>query len=256
MKRCFIRQSILLLIMLSCCTQTLADNRDMIEPEGFIYGFGLGIKQEIYKDYGKRITPIPILGYRGKDLQIFGPFASYNIADFDKIRFSIRLAPRFAGFDAGDSDVFSGMDKRKSSMDGGIGVDYKFNNMRIDYSLMFDLLANSKGYESAANVSYVWRLGSVFVEPSVALKYQDSNLTNYYYGVRAHEATAARAQYSPGHALNSTIGLSAVTNQILGGLTRISVAKTWYGSSITNSPLVEIDAQSGLSLLLTYSRFF
>jgi len=81
-------------------------------------------------------------------------------------------------------------------------------------------------------------------------------MVNYYYGVRSHEETASRAQYSPGYALNSTVGISAATNSLLGGLTKIGLTKTWYGDSITSSPLVEIDATSGLSLLLSYSRFF
>ncbi len=256
MKTCFISQSILLVTALTCSAQTFADDRARIEPYGFIYGFGLGINQEIYKGYDIRVIPIPVVGYRGEDLRIFGPFASYDIADFDKLSFSIKLAPRFAGFDESDSDVFKGMDKRKSSMDAGIGVEYKFNNARIDYSVMFDILGNYKGYESSANLSYVWRLGAFFIEPSIGLKYQDSNMVNYYYGVRAHEVTATREQYSPDYALNSTVGVSAATNSILNGLTRIGLAKTWYGNSITDSPLVEIDSTSGLYFFLSYSRFF
>jgi len=256
MKMTFIRQAALLIPALTCSAQTFADDRAQIEPNGFIYGFGLGINQEIYKDYGMRVIPIPLLGYRGEDLKIFGPYASYDIADFDKLSFSIKLAPRFAGFDEGDSSVFKGMDTRKSSLDAGIGVEYKFNNVRVDYSMMFDILGNYKGYESSSNVSYVWRLGAFFIEPSIGLKYQDSDMVNYYYGVRAHEVSATRGAYSPGYAVNSIVGISAATNSILNGLTRIGLTKTWYGNAITDSPLVEVDATSGLSFFLSYSRFF
>ncbi|MFT6905149.1 MAG: outer membrane protein [Oleiphilaceae bacterium] len=256
MKTTFIRQSIWLVPALICSAQTLADERARIEPHGFIYGFGLGINQEVYKDYNLRVIPLPLVGYRGEDLRIFGPFASYDIADFDKLSFSIKLAPRFAGFDESDSSVFNGMDKRKSSLDAGIGVEYKFNNARIDYSVMFDILGNYNGYESSSNLSYVWRLGPFFIEPSIGLKYQDANMVNYYYGVRAHEVSATREQYSPDYALNSTAGISATTNSFLNGFTRIGLTKTWYGNAITDSPLVEIDSMSGLSLFLSYSRFF
>ncbi|MCG6200826.1 MipA/OmpV family protein [Psychromonas antarctica] len=256
MKIVLMIQSMLLAAALSYSSLTFADNRDKIEPKGFIYGFGLGVNQEVYKDYDMRIIPIPVIGYRGDAVNIFGPFVSYKIADFDGLKFSIKLAPRFAGYDEDDSDVFKGMDTRKSSLDGGIGVDYKYNNLRIDSSLMFDLLGNSNGYESSSNLSYVWRLGAFFIEPSVGLKYQDSDLVNYYYGVRAHEASATRTQYSPDYAFNSSIGISATTMRILNGLTRIGVTKTWYGNAITDSPLVEIDSTSGLSFFLSYSRFF
>lgn len=256
MKMNFIAHAILLIPALTCSAQLFADDRAKIEPHGFIYGFGLGINQEVYKDYGLRVIPLPLLGYRGEDLKIFGPFASYDIADFDNLSFSIKLAPRFAGFDESDSSVFAGMDKRKSSLDAGVGVEYKFNNIRIDYSMMFDILGNYKGYESSSNLSYVWRVGSFFIEPAIGLKYQDSNLVNYYYGVRSHEASTSREQYSADYALNSTVGISAATNSILNGLTRIGLTKTWYGNAISDSPLVEIEAISGLSLFLSYSRFF
>lgn len=248
-------QSILLIIALACSVKSFANDRNKIEPEGFLYGLGLAMKQEVYKDYGMRVVPIPVLGYRGKDLKIFGPFASYDIADIDNFSFSIKLAPRFAGYDQDDSDVFTGMDKRKSSMDGGVGIEYKRNNLRIDYSLMFDLLGNSNGTESSANVSYVWRFGRIFLEPSFGLKYQDSDLVNYYYGVRDNEANATRSQYSADHALNSKVEITATT-PFLGGLTRIGITKNWYDSAIRQSPLVDINAASGISIFLSYSRFF
>jgi len=132
---------------ITCSAQTFADQRSTIEPYGFIYGFGLSISQEIYKGYDKRIIPLPIIGYRGEDLQVFGPFISYDVADFNNLSFAIKLAPRFAGFDENDSAVFQGMDKRKFSMDAGIAVDYKFNNTRISSSLVADILGNYNGYE-------------------------------------------------------------------------------------------------------------
>lgn len=256
MKSCFIGKNILLVSALTCSAQTFADQRSTIEPYGFIYGFGLSVSQEIYKGYNKRIIPLPVIGYRGEDLKIFGPFISYDIADINNLSFAIKLAPRFAGFDENDSAVFQGMDKRKFSMDAGIGLNYKLNNTRIRSSLVADILGNSNGYEFATDLSYVWRFGPVFVEPSAGIKLQDSKMVDYYYGVRAHEATAERTQYSPDYALNSTIGISASTYAFLGGLTRIGLTKTWYGDAITSSPLVEIDATSGLSFLLSYSRFF
>lgn len=256
MKNCFTGQYILMISALTCSAQTFAEQRPSVEPYGFIYGFGLSISQEIYKDYDKRIIPLPIIGYKGENLNVFGPFISYDVADFNNLSLAVKLAPRFAGFDENDSAVFTGMDTRKSSLDAGIAVNYKFNNTRISSSLLADVLGNYNGYEVATSLSYVWRLAPVFIEPSVAIKYQDANMVNYYYGVRSHEATPSRIQYSPDYALNSTVGISVATHSILGGLTKLGITKTWYGDAITASPLVETDATSGLSLLLSYSRFF
>lgn len=48
--------------------------RERIEPKGCLYGFGLGINQEIYAGYDYRVIPLPIIGYRGDNFRVLGPF--------------------------------------------------------------------------------------------------------------------------------------------------------------------------------------
>ncbi|MDP5190805.1 MipA/OmpV family protein, partial [Rheinheimera baltica] len=82
-------------VAMLCTTSALAQNA---APQGFLYGIGIGVNQEIYRGYSNRTIPLPILGYRGEKLSVYGPFASYTLVDFGNISFSAKLAPRFAGF--------------------------------------------------------------------------------------------------------------------------------------------------------------
>lgn len=223
-------------------------------PQGFSYGVGVGVNQEIYQGYSNRTIPLPIIGYQGDRLTVYGPFVSYKLLDLGNISFSAKLAPRFAGFDESDSAVFSGMAKRKDSIDGGIGMQLRQDSWKFEAQTVFDLLGNSHGQESKLSVGYSYRAGPVIIEPQFGVSYSDSKLVNYYYGVRPDEATAQRPAYKADGAVNYNAGVSVSTALFFGGMTRLGVEHHWYGSSISDSPLTDRD--TGLSAFLSWSRLF
>src|SRR5210317_704572 len=79
------------------------ENRARIEPYGFIYGGAIGIRSEIYVGYDRRVILLPILGYRGEKLRIFGPFVNYEAYRDGALGFDVILSPRFSGFKESDS---------------------------------------------------------------------------------------------------------------------------------------------------------
>ncbi|WP_240224223.1 MipA/OmpV family protein [Rheinheimera hassiensis] len=223
-------------------------------PQGFSYGVGVGVNQEIYQGYSNRTIPLPIIGYQGDRLTVYGPFVSYKLLDLGNISFSAKLAPRFAGFDESDSAVFSGMAKRKDSIDGGIGMQLRQDSWKFEAQTVFDLLGNSKGQESKVSVGYSYRAGPIIIEPQFGVSYSDSKLVDYYYGVRPDEATAQRPAYKADGAVSYNAGVSFSTALFFGGMTRLGVEHHWYGSSISDSPLTDRD--TGLSAFLSWSRLF
>jgi outer membrane protein len=223
-------------------------------PQGFLYGLGIGVNQEIYRGYSSRTIPLPILGYRGDKLSVYGPFISYKLLDLGNISFSAKLAPRFAGFEASDSSVFTGMAKRKDSLDGGFGVQFRQQGWLLEADTVFDLLGNSNGRESKLAVGYSYIAGVLLIEPKFGISYSDSKLVNYYYGVRPDEATTQRVAYTAGGAVNYNAGFSLSTPIFFGGMTRLGIEHHWYGSSISDSPLTDRD--KGLSAFLSWSTFF
>ena len=228
--------------------------RERIEPKGFLYGLGLAINQEIYKGYNYRIIPLPILGFRGDDFRVIGPFVSYDIFQISAIEITLQAAPRFQGFDNSDSYIFENMDERKFSMDAGVGLSYEKNDWKVGVTTMFDVLNRSNGYEAKVNVSRVFRQGPLFFEPSLSASYLDSNHVNYYYGVNINETNPSTFQYQGQSALNTTLGFSIATPIFLGGFTRFAVDYTWYDNAITDSPLVE--GNTNMSARLLFSKFF
>ena len=248
------------LALVTACSLTLAStavfaqqNRGAEPPQGFLYGVGVGINQEIYRGYKRRVIPLPLVGYRGEKLSVYGPFVSYELAKANDVSLSAKLAPRFAGYDDSDSDVFVGM-KRKSSLDAGLGLQYRIDNWTLDTEVLTDVLGNSNGQEAKVKFSYGMRFGPLQVSPEVGVSYSTSKLVDYYYGVRQSEATADRPAYRAGDAVNYHTGLALSTPVFFGGMTRLGVEYHWYDNSIANSPLTDRD--NGVSAFLAWSRFF
>jgi len=221
---------------------------------GFVYGIGANYSQEIYKGYSARFIPIPVIGYKGEKLNVFGPFVSYTLLSADNVKVAFELAPRFQGFDESDSDFFIGMSKRKDSLDAGVSIEYQYGQWKTKLTSLFDVLDNSGGVEVASTVAYTLRFGPIFVEPNVSLVYESSDLVNYYYGVSELESMENRPYFKGDSGFNVSTGVSVATPIFLGGFTRLSINNQWFGSHITDSPLVESNYQ--LSVNFLFSKAF
>lgn len=254
MKHWTILVAALLLSTQVVANEDRGDARERIEPKGFLYGIGLGVNQEIYKGYDYRVIPLPIIGYRGDDFRVLGPFISYDAIRILDIDLTLQVAPRFQGFDDSDSPVFENMQERKFSMDAGLGLNYVKKDWKVGLSSMFDMLGRSKGYEVKADVSRLFNKGPFFFEPSLGLSYLDSNHVDYYYGIKEGETNALTSLYEGQSALNTTLGFSVSTPIFFGGFTQLSLDYTWFDSAITDSPLVEDDTSLGARLI--FSKFF
>lgn len=228
--------------------------RERIEPEGFLYGVGLLLNREIYKGYERREVLLPMLGYRGEKLTVFGPFVSYEVLKSGALEFQVHARPRFQGFDESDSDVFAGMEEREFSMDLGFGLEYAQDDLKFELSSLNDVLDRSNGTELELGLSKVFRRGPLFIEPGLGISYLDSQHVDYYYGVSENEVNGFRARYEGDDAINTNLGISFMTPIFLEGLTRFGIEHTWFDSEIADSPLVEDD--KSLSFFLAFSRFF
>jgi len=230
------------------------DYSAQINAQGFFYGFFLGASNEIYKGYGTRLIPYPLIGYKGDKLNVYGPFVSYDILSSNGATFYFQLSPRFAGYDESDSSIFQGMAERKNSIDAGFGLKLEYNNWTLKGSTLSELLSYSDGTEIEASISRSFRAGPFLIEPQLYSSYLSNDHVNYYYGVRASEANQFRQAYRGVHALNHAIGLSIATPVLFGGMTRLIIEHNLIDTPISNSPLVDSDTSTSLKLI--FSKFF
>jgi outer membrane protein len=225
-----------------------------VQAKGFLYGVTLIHSDAIYKGVDSRVLFWPLIGYRGQQLTIFGPFVSYTLTKTESLELSVLLKPRFDGFEDSDSAIFQGMAMRSPSIDIGLGLNYQRNAWKFKVSGTRDLLDRSNGSELITKVSRTFRIGPLSIEPNIGLTYLDTNHVDYYYGVRPLEATVERPQYLGSSALSNTFGINFATPIFFGGFSRLGIEHTWFDTSITNSPLTDVD--TSLMFIYSFTRFF
>ena len=145
------------------------DVRAQLEPKGYLYGIGLGLSQEIYKGYNRRVIPLPILGYRGEKLSVYGPFVSYELLELGDVELEVQASPRFQGFDESDSDIFLGMEERDFSMDLGANLKYERDNWKLSVGFLRDIFNKSDGLELKAKIAKAFKFGPIFFEPNLSI---------------------------------------------------------------------------------------
>ena len=235
-------------------TPAFAQQAGAQQPQGWMWGFGVAASQDVYTDFDNRVVPIPIIGYTGEKLRVYGPFIGYELFRESGFTLDAQLVPIFAGYEEDDSAVFTGMDDRDFSYAAGVGLNYNPGSWVYSLSTNADILGKFDGYQASARIGKRFRINNVMIEPSIGVNYQDSNYVDYYYGVRPEEASAFRSAYNGDSALNTEVRVAISTRQFLGGMTRLEVGATFFDDSISDSPLTDDD--TALNAMLVYTRFF
>lgn len=128
-------------------------------------------------------------------------------SDDRKMALGLAVEPRF-GFQARDGARLAGMATRRNSLEVGPAFDWDLGVVAIDLSLFTDLTNSSRGLSQRL---YVYREflkdGRWKLNGFVGADRLGSRTANYFFGVAADEATAARPAYRPGASTNATLGL-------------------------------------------------
>lgn len=129
--------------------------------------------------------------------------------------------------------------KRSFAIDGGLEIMYTDTWGDLQLQILSDISFTHKGFEVWASYAYPWKHGNWRVVPSVGINWKNSNLLDYYYGVRNSEANFSRPAYKASSGFNSFAKLS-VSYRINDNWGIVGVAE--YESlsrSIRHSPIVD-----------------
>jgi len=210
------------------------------------------VQDEPLKGIDTDVFPIPFFLYQGKSFSMRGISATYDV--FGQESWTIGALARFRtdGYDVDDSSDLDGMDDRDNSLDLGIELSVEDSWGNIGISFLTDALGKHDGQE--VGLTYTIPIRGAFgikklgLRPMLGASWRSDNLNNYYYGVRADEATAVRPRYNSGDSVDPFVGVGL--DYLLDERWSIfSLLKNeWLGSEITESPIV--DQHSTISIIL------
>ncbi|MFT5708841.1 MAG: outer membrane protein [Oceanospirillaceae bacterium] len=184
-----------------------------IQAGDFTLGFGGYSSKSPYTDFEDESGALPIVEYEGDGFSVGVSGLKVDLINNEQslVKLSAVLGANGSGFDEDDSKVFAGLKDRDSSIDLGLQVEYAIGAAAaLEATLMADVSSTHRGYTFDVNYNYNMPMLGGYLQPAVGLEFQSAKFADYYYGVRANEATATRAAYQAGSAVNPYIEYSFV----------------------------------------------
>jgi len=226
------------------CAQSSAEQQAQqpIPASRNFIGLGIGAFPKTPGSSDLRVMALPVLQYTFGDVgYITGLKAGvWGFTSEDQsIRIGLYAEPRF-GYDSADNPLTVGMANRSFAVDFGPSVRWTTPVGVLNFDYGFDVSSRSDG--QVAQLQFIRPLVSEIgfrLNGVVGATWQNAAMNNYYWGVRASEATATRAAYTAGAGVGLSVGLSGLyafgpTSALFYGATinRLSSAQS-------NSPIAE-----------------
>ena len=257
-----LRQS-LLAIVLVAMTRPLVAGQEVAEipffnapPGTAALGAGMRLGQSLYRavdnEDQRQFDLIPLYLYNGKWIFARGTAGGVHFLNRDTFEFNLLFRYRFNKLDPDRNEFYAGMESRQQTVEGGLEARWRGRYGDLNATFLTDVLDRHTGQSADLSYRYNFDRGSLTFSPFISWAWNDTKLTNYYFGVRPEEATPERPFYEPGESQWIAFGLNTTW-----WLTdRISLfGNVGFGSvdtAIANSPLVEENSANAVFLGGTY----
>jgi MipA family protein len=216
-------------------------------PQGTQWALGIGVlsKQDAYRAIDRETMVVPLLRFENEYLEFAGlglevKLPSLKLGEESRINFGIVGEFDLSGYKAKDAPILAGMAQRKGGFWAGGKVEWENEFVNISAEWTADASRNSRGRKFSLGLEKELHLGQhTMVTPYVTAHRLDQKYVDYYYGVRATEATAGRAAYVGKGGLNVDIGVRTLYQFDEHHSVLLDVNTTRLAKQIKASPLVD-----------------
>lgn len=215
--------------------------------------------QKAYKGTDRETRALPMVSYENRYLKLSGPNLELKLTGLQLSqtqRLNVAAVTKLfggGGYEAGDSPALAGMAERESAVWAGAKVEWQTDFADVKLEWLGDASGKSKGQRVVLGVEHKWRLSpSVMLVPQVGLEWVDRKYVDYYYGVRADEATLGRAAYLGRATINPEISLTGLYRFDKHQSLLLNVGVKSLGDEIKSSPIVGRSTENRLMLGYLY----
>lgn len=255
---------ILLLCITSFSKEMHACESDCVLENSWAIGIGVGLGEHstpLHNGKDRNIAVLPSFYYYGEKfyienteigyvleesddwiISLKGKFNNdglyFNESAFDGLVISGAFGP--GNFEDPDTVSVNEVDRDYSYLAGFSSKYFLNENISFSFGAYHDVTAVHDGYSVSAGTDYVWAQDRWRLQVGLAVDFSDSDLNNYYYGLREEDGTSY-AEFKLGSNTNVSASTSFAyrLNDNFSIIARYSYQ--WLGSSMTVSPLVEDD---------------
>lgn len=215
-------------------------------------GIAANSRQKVYRDIKRDNIAFPLIGYESKWVSVSIPKVDLKLYSTESTSFRLRAHYFGDGYKSGDSPFLAGMDDRKGSVWVGGAFSWKNDIANVSAELLGDAMGNSKGTRAGVQVDHRFGFDSFGVTPRLGAEWYDSKFVDYYYGVKASEATASRTAYQGSSTTALVAGLRLDYRPSRHHMVFVDFAATRFGNAIKDSPIVDKATQTSVSLAYLY----
>lgn len=230
-------------------TSALADNK-------FSLGAGVGVLETPYKDYDRKVVPVPVITYEGDDFWFRGLGGGYYLWNDESDKLSVTAYYSPFEFKPKDSDNWQlrQLDKRKATLMAGLSYVHNTQYGFLRTSLAGDTLDNSNGISWDLAWLYRYTNGGLTLTPGIGVEWSSENMNEYYYGVSGKESRRSGLdRYDPDSDWSPYLELSA-SYKLSDDWSVYGVGRyTHLSSEVKDSPMVDKSWAGALSAGVTYS---
>ena len=204
-------------------------------------GAAVLVDKDGYRGVGADTLLIPGVSVRNKWIDLFGPQLDLRLVGSEDRSWwaGPRIEYRFDGYERADGTVFNGMEDRKGGAFFGVAAATPIGG---GFALEVDFVRagrSERGAVGSVQISRAFQARAWTFVPRIGAEYQSARYVDYYYGVRANEATSTRPAYRGTSATSAEVGLFTRL-----GLSRhqsvfINLNYERYPSVIRSSPLMD-----------------
>jgi len=216
---------------------------ETLPPSPVQWSLGLGwvSSPRPYVGTDNSVLVIPLVQLDYKKLYIEGIRAGFHLFEKGDLVFDARARIVFAGLDPDDSPQLDGITERKSSIEGGVALDWSPGKYLLSATAFTDLLGRSGGQQVGLDFSRAWTFarGRWGLTPAIGVIWQSSDFVDYYVGVTPEEARPGRPPFQGESAFNfraSAFAYFALTMRVI-FVGMVSVQR--LDDEISSSPIVD-----------------
>ncbi len=220
------------LILAAISAPLLAENNVQL-------GVAASANTSFYEGVGEKYYAFPLVIAEYRRFYLKGVHGGYRIFQ-DETGQSLALEIRrtFDGYDSGDSDALAGMADREAAWEAGLAYEVGLAGGQAKAGLMHDIADTHKGFSALLEYERpFWTDNEHMLSWYTGVEYWSSKKTDYYFGVRAEEATSTRPAYLTDDSYGVYVGgnaLKRLTDQVS---LIVNVEYRWMGDTVDESPL-------------------
>lgn len=208
---------------------------------GLVASINSSYYQGADEDY--ELLPLPIVEYKRFYVQgIDLGFHLYQGEDGKDL--AVEIEGSFDGYESSDASILSGMAERKAAWEAALVYKAGIGHGQLKTKLMWDVSDRHQGFST--RIMYerpLWMDQTHLVSWYGGGEYWDRAKTNYYFGVKAFEASVNRPAYTAAESLNVFAGLNAIKQLSQTFSLLINAEYRLTSDAVAHSPLVDRNDQ-------------